>query len=223
MLVILTACHGRTEIFKHFLNAIPQDAYLICTGSDDENRKSFEESKVNGTYIIHENKPLGKKWNYGLSFAKKVPFDYLIVTGSDDFFCPDLWNWYKTLDTQYAGLLDMFFMDYGNGKIRYNDGFRFNRQGEPHGAGRAIHRTVLEAFDWKLWDDNLNEGLDASMTNTLSKAKLDYQFIKVQSKGFVAMDVKTKENIHSIGEYQGRWCDDDEKKWVLNKLGWSFA
>lgn len=188
-------------------------------GDSDENLKSFEQSNAKGTYIIHPNKPVSKKWNYGLDFARSVPFEYLVITGSDDIFCQDLWNWYKTLTVHYAGLLDFYFLDYPTGRIKYYEGFRANRQGEPHGAGRAIHRSVLESANWKLWDESLNEGLDASMTKTLEKFNLSTEFIKVQSKGWVAMDIKTPENIHRITEYSGKWIDEDEKNWLLNKIG----
>ena len=219
-LAVLTACYKRYNIFKLFLQHIPKDITLICVGDEDENMTAFTESKVKGGYLIHENKPVSNKWNAGLEFAKSHEFDYLIITGSDDFFSPDLWEWYKSLDVHYAGLLDFYFMDSLTGKVKYNDGFSFNRKGEPHGAGRALHRSVLDAVGWKLWKDGRNEGLDASMTDTLKGIAMDFQFIKVQSKGFVAVDVKTDENIHRISEYQGRWIDESEKQFVLNKIGW---
>lgn len=222
MIAILTACYGKHEIFKAFLAHLPNDAYLICVGDDDKNKESFEQSQVKGTYIIHPNKPISKKWNYGLQFAKSIPFEYLVITGSDDFFCADLWAWYKTLTVHYAGLLDIYFMEYATGKIKYNEGFLAARRGEPHGAGRALHRNVLETINWKLWDDSLNAGLDASATATLNKVSLSTEFIRISEKGFVAIDVKTKENIHKINEYQGgKWLSEDEKWEVLNKIGWS--
>lgn len=222
-LAVLTACYKRCNIFRLFLQHLPKDITLICVGDDDENLQAFTESKINGGYLIHDNKPISNKWSAGLEFAKGYEFDYLIITGSDDFFSPDLWEWYKTLDVHYAGLLDFYFMDSLTGKIKYNDGFNFNRKGEPHGAGRAIHRSVLDAIGWKLWKDGLNEGLDASMTETLKGISMDFQFIKVQSKGFVAMDIKTDENIHKVSEYQGRWIDDTEKQFILNRIGWSIV
>lgn len=222
-LLVLTCCYKRYDLFKKFLEHLPKDVTLICVGDADENQAVFSQPIENqlsnpyGLYLCHPNKPLGKKWNYGLEWCKKFAFDYLIITGSDDFFSPDLWEWYKTLTVHYAGLLDMYFFD--KGRVKYNEGFTANRRGEPHGAGRALHRSVLEAVDWKLWEDNLNEGLDASMTRTLSKLAMDTEFIKVQSKGFVAMDVKTSENIHKVSEYSGRWLQEDEKSFVLSKIG----
>ena len=131
MIAILTACYKRHDIFKLFLNSLPKDVYLICVGSEDENLTAFNDRKIKGTYLIHENKPLGKKWNAGLSYAKQIDFDYLLVSGSDDIFCQDLWAWYKTVSVHYAGLLDMYFMDYATGKVKYNEGFKAYRRGEP--------------------------------------------------------------------------------------------
>lgn len=219
MIAILTACHKRYDIFKAFLNSLPSDAYVICVGDDDENKITFTESKINGAYLVYPNKPVSKKWNYGLEFASKVPFQYLVITGSDDIFCADLWAWYKTLRVHYAGILDFYFLDYPTGKIKYYEGFVANRRGEPHGAGRAIHRSVLESANWKLWGDTLNEGLDASMTRTMREQHLTTEFIKLKEKGFVALDIKTKENIHKITEYSGRWLDHEERNWLLNKIG----
>lgn len=222
MLAILTACYGRHEVFNIFLKSLPQDAYLICVGDKDENLNLFEESKIKGTYIIHKNKPISDKWNYGLQFARNVDFSHLVITGSDDVFSADLWDWYKTLDVQYAGLLDIYFMNYPNVKIKYCDGFRANRQGEPHGAGRAFTREVLESVNWQLWDNGLDIGLDASMTERLRHVNTSpFRFIKLQSKGFVAIDIKTKENLHQINEYNGTWIDQQETQWVLNKIGWT--
>ena len=217
-LAVLTACYKRYDIFRLFLNHLPKDITLICVGDEDENKQSFDESGIKGGYLIHENKPISNKWNAGLEFAKQYDFDYLIITGSDDLFSHDLWKWYKTLDVHYAGLLDFYFRDLA-GKIKYNDGFRFNRKGEPHGAGRALHRSLLDAVGWRLWKDGLNEGLDASMTQTLRRIKFDYQFIRLKDKGFVAIDIKSSENIHSVSEYQGRWINEDESKFIYSKLG----
>lgn len=219
-LLVLTCCYKRYDLFKKFLAHLPKDVGLVCVGDNDENYQSYLKADKGALgYVFHENKPLGKKWNYGLSYIQKEceNFDYVIITGSDDFFSPDLWEWYKTLDVHYAGLLDFYFME--NGKVKYNEGFSANRKGEPHGAGRALHRSVLEAVNWKLWDDNLNEGLDASMTRTLSKLSMDKEFIKVQSNGFVALDVKSDMNIHKASAYGGRWINEEEKIFVLSKIG----
>lgn len=220
-LAVLTACYKRYELFQSFIAHIPKDITVICVGDADENQQAYHNAKRKGKYLVHENKPISNKWQAGLTEAKKHEFDYLIITGSDDFFCPDLWEWYKTLDVHYAGLLDMYFMD-GN-KVKYNEGFSFNRKGEPHGAGRALHRTLLDAVNWNLWDEGLNEGLDASMTKRFKGVSIDFQFIRCRDKGFVAMDVKTGENIHKASEYTGSWLAPDEVDVIVTKLGWITA
>lgn len=208
--LILSAAYKRNDLFKQFIKHLPYQKVII---GDKENEQNLD----NGVYLIHENKPLGKKWNYGLQFCKSIKFDYLIITGSDDFFCPNLWAFYKDLSVHYFGLLDLYFVD--GLRVKYCPGFKLNRFGEPHGAGRAIHRSVLEALNWKLWDDEINIGLDASMTEKLNQLEMQTKFIKIKDYGFYAADIKSSDNLHSISEYDGTWCDHDEKGMVFKSLG----
>lgn len=218
-LALLSCAYLRNEIFKLFLQSIPKDIYTVIVG-DESNKKSFLQHGTNGKYLEYPNNPIGAKWNYGLSVLKNVEFDYLIISGSDDVFSQDLWDWYKTLDVHYAGVLDFYFMDWQTKRIKYNEGFRANRIGEPHGAGRALHRNVLDALQWKLWDDDLNIGLDGSMTEKLKLLKgLTSKFIRLEQHGFIALDIKTDENLHSINEYPGHFVNPEP---VLNRLGWTL-
>lgn len=208
-IVVLTCAYKRTEIFKKFVDNVP---YKLVVVGDEQNQQELK----NGVYLLHENKPLGKKWNYGLQFCKNMDFDYLVITGSDDLFCPNLWQWYQTINVHYAGLLDLYFID--GLRVKYCAGFNKNRYGEPHGAGRVLHRSVLEELDWTLWDDNINIGLDASMTTRLQRLDMQTQFIKIKDMGFVAADIKTSENLHSHKEYSGVWCDQEERRYVFKRL-----
>lgn len=216
-LACLSCAFRKTEIFKLFLKSIPEDVYLLVVG-DEENKSSWKERK--GQYLTYPNNPLGAKWNYGLYQLKDIPFDYLVILGSDDFLSKDLWDYYKTLDVHYAGILDLYFMEWKTKRVKYNAGFSRNRAGEPHGAGRAIHRNVLDALQWKLWDEKLEIGLDGAMTENLRKLQgLTTKFIRLEDHHFVALDIKTEENLHSITEYDGAFVDTEP---ILNRLGWTL-
>lgn len=216
---LLTCAYRRSEIFRLFLQSVPDDVYIACAG-DEENEEIFYAEKKKGEYSVFPNQPLGKKWNHGLSLLKDVAFDYLIISGSDDVFCSGLWEWYRTLDVHYAGLLDFYFMDWKTHRVKYCPGFVANRLGEPHGAGRAIHRTVLDALTWKLWDDELKVGLDGSMTGNFRKLSgLTTKFIRVEQHGFVALDIKTVENLHNMDEYKGHFVKPEP---ILERLGWKL-
>lgn len=207
-LLVLTAAHGRHEIFKTFVNSVPHP--LVIVGSDDDNKHTSR-----GDYFITENKPLGKKWNYGLEICKSYSFDYLVITGSDDIFSPDLWKFYESLDVHYAGFTDLYLHD--KGRIKYFQGYSRNRAGEPQGAGRALHRNVLDSLNWQLWDDDLNIGLDWSMTEKLNKLSMSTKIIRLIDNEFVALSLKSEQNLHSIKEYEGEWLDESQAKWVLEK------
>lgn len=209
MILVLTAAHGRHEIFKTFVKSVPYP--LVIIGSDDENNPPER-----GDYFITENKPLGKKWNKGLEICRNYSFDYLVITGSDDIFSTSLWKWYETLDVHYAGFTDLYIHD--SGRIKYFNGYSRNRIGEPQGSGRAFHRSVLDALNWKLWDDDLNIGLDASITKRINKLSISSKIIKLIDNDFVCLSLKSKENLHSIHEYDGEWLDEQQAEWVLKKL-----
>lgn len=214
MILVLTAAHGRHDIFQTFVNSVPYP--LVIIGSDDENKHTKR-----GEYYITENKPLGKKWNTGLQHCKQYKFDYLVIVGSDDIFCPNLWKWYQTLDVHYAGFTDFYLHD--SGRVKYFNGYTRNRIGEPQGSGRALHRNVLDTLDWKLWDDDINIGLDWSMTERLNKLKLTTNFIKLIDNNFYAVSLKSKENLHSITEYEGNWLSERETQWMWSQLQPSTA
>lgn len=92
-LLVLTCCYKRYDLFRKFLEHLPKDVTLVCVGDDDENFDSWEESDpFKGAYLIHENKPLSKKWNHGLEWCKKYDFDYLIITGFFILFSSQISN-----------------------------------------------------------------------------------------------------------------------------------
>lgn len=188
----LTCTHGRSETVEIFL----QHMYFPITIIDSSEYK---------------NDPLGAKWNYGLSKCKELDLDYLLITGSDNLFSPGLIESLTENKVHYSGLLDFYFYDIEKDILKYCPGFRYSQSGHPHGAGRVIHRSVLETLDWKLWDDNLNSGLDNSMTRRLKNLDLSSKFVKIP-EGMYAVDLKTSNNLHTIHEYPGLILGEQEKK-----------
>lgn len=203
-MIILTCVHLRPEITEIFLANIPTKYPVIIVGDKDDNNGQVIAQYGNTIYLQAANKPLGKKFNTGLNYLKDKEFEYVFITGSDDIFQPELLDYYETLKGKfdYVGLLDFYFHDFQ--ATKYCPGFIHDRKGEPHGAGRMISRKILEQLDFKLWDDEINSGLDASMTKRISKLQgIKSYFFSMKKKGFWAVDLKTKNNLHQMGEYNG--------------------
>lgn len=202
-MIFLTAVHKRPEITEIFLENIPSKYPIVIVGDREDECGEVIAQHGNTIYLQSENKPLGRKFNKGLEYLRDKDFDYVFITGSDDIFQPELLDYYETLKGKYdyVGLTDFYFHDFQ--ATKYCPGFIHDRKGEPHGAGRMISRKVLEQLDFKLWDDGLNSGLDASMTKKLKPLSLKTYVFSLKKKGFWAVDLKSKENIHQMDAYNG--------------------
>jgi hypothetical protein len=79
------------------------------------------------------------------------------------------------------------------------------------GVGRTYQKSVLEKYNFKLYDDNLNRGLD---TNAWNKYKKDYKetFLKI-GKDWI-LDVKHEQNITSHDIF--KVCEEVEKVWNIS-------
>src|SRR5688572_16188481 len=137
-------------------------------------------------WCMHDNLPLGKKKNYGLSQAMKKDFDYLIEIGSDDILKDEflsLYNW----DRDVFALADFVMMNTADGECR-----RLTRHHAYYGVGRAISKKALLEVQ-EIWNDKLNKGLDNNSTMTL--ARKGFFEKRVTCEDPVAMDLKSEVNI----------------------------
>ncbi len=216
-ILALTCTHNRQETLEIFLDKLNYPLIMVDTTGG-----TFPVDKKITHYFDYSNKPLGAKWNYGLQQAKHIDFEYLLITGSDDIFSPGLIEFLAEKRVHYAGLLDFYFYDIERDLLKYCPGLRYNRKGEPHGAGRIIHRSVLEALGWRLWDDHLNSGLDASMTRKFLKLDISAFFTHIP-KGMYAVDLKSSDNIHTIEEYNGVMMNGEEKDKLLNHFNLQYV
>lgn len=149
--------------------------------------------------IFHENRPLGKKWNYGLSQAKKLDWDYLQIMGSDDLMSIGAFKHYKDVDLN--GFLDFYVFDSKTKLGAYWKGYDFLRKNETIGAGRLISREIVEACNWKLWNDDLNKGLDRSFSRTIFKSVTSINAMRLKDINECLIDIKSSENLGGFHKY----------------------
>lgn len=226
-MIILTAVHQRPEIFSIFLKNIPEKYPLVVTGDLTDACYSVWEKWTeirpvgSSVYLEVPNIPLGAKWNAGLSFIKNLEFDFVFITGSDDVFSQSFYDYYETKKHfHFIGCLDFYFYDYGRKSLKYCPGFQKDRIGETHGAGRMIHRNLLEKVDFKLWQDGINKALDASMTAKFEGVEYTSHTFRMRDIAVYGVDIKTEINIHSIHEYNGVYVSAEERQEILSNFNW---
>lgn len=146
-------------------------------------------------FVWQENKFLGRKMNNGLKAFLHLDFDWLMVTGSDDFVEPEILNEYLPHFERHPafGLNTVYAVEESTGNQREMQiGYAF-------GAMRCIRWDLIQQTCGNLWNDNDNRGLDyGSMLNLKSKTGADIQVVYVENK---VWDVKGMGNINPYSQF----------------------
>ena len=176
-IVAVMPVSGREELFPLTIKRLFQqegvrmDVVVMC-----DTVKEFILAREAGAapMLTDLRMTLGAKWQMGVEFASQQLPDALMIVGSGNWFTN---GWVKTLypyldEYDIVGSESMYVLN-----IREKDrimihwgGYHTNsRKGDMLGAGRLISRSILDKADWKIYNTNLEQGLDRSMTSMLRK------------------------------------------------------
>lgn len=143
--------------------------------------------KYGVTYCYHDNLPLGKKLNYGLSESLKLDWDYVICIGSDDILKNELLDLYKP----YFGVKPLLGIQHFVYLSSKTMGCRIVKS-NIHGLGRAVSRSVVEQFP-NMWPSKQNRGMDKYSHFLLATNGIFDT--RVSGSGPLAIDIKSQVNI----------------------------
>jgi len=208
--VAVVACHGRLPLLKQTIQRLLNKnkvSAVVCVGSQEERNTCTDAGAM---FIMHENKPLGKKWNAGFVAARELMPDALLFVGSSDWLSD---NWLDE-SLPYLGEYDMigkpdfYMLDIGTSlRSCWWSGYgKGERQYEPIGIGRIVSAKIMDSFDWKPFYEGANHSLDWQM------------YLKVRDNGG-KMKLITGDHIKSLSISTNRWDNlhKFEDHW-LNKV-----
>ena len=140
---ILICLWKRPEITKICFEGIKRlrkrfDVDPVCIFSEDVSRSLCTKYKFESYY--HENLPLGRKFNFGITKALESEWDYLMTLGSDNLITDSLLELYKAYEGKDAfGINTAYLFDSETGKSGvFKNGYTL-------GAGRMLRREVCES------------------------------------------------------------------------------
>jgi len=205
------------------------DLRLLAAGSEGETTRSLA-GRHGWRYVEHANRPLGAKHNALLAVVRDDgEADAVLVIGSDDFLAGD-YVLRCTADVSagadVVGLADLAFLDASSGRaVRWPGYAGTPREGEPVGAGRCISRRALEAAGWRLWDDDLDRGLDGSMWARLCAVRsIGRVHVHWMRDGYPAFDVKASHNIVGFDDVaRADGAEELPAGWVREQFGDELA
>lgn len=198
---ISTMVWGRVELFKRWAENVKKvfgDIPVSVAYSEDFYHDIILEQGF--IPVLSHNDPLGRKANDSLEALEGL-VDFVITTGSDDFFSDNAVEIYESLtDYDYVGFSDCFFYDEANAKTLYWPGYDDERRaGEPIGAGKMVSSEILDRMNWRPFVETINRSLDYYYHRRVLQITNHYH-VKAMSeiKDFYVVDIKTEVNINGF-------------------------
>lgn len=175
--IIMIPCWGRSEIVKECYKSISKlgaRKLWLLSEEDPEFDRLLDIVDRNKSDIViqYKNSPLGEKMNAGITFMldNVKGWDYLMNWGSDDIVDPALAKVYApyiAAQELYFGINSVYVMDTETGETKFCMNYN---AGLPIGAGRMIHRALIEkvyAQNDYLYANAARSGLDGNSNQRL--------------------------------------------------------
>ncbi len=218
-IIILIPIWKRPELTKKCIEALLKlkpkgiELKVFCMLSPDdpgllENLSIMKKHNI--YFMAAPNKPLGCKKTFGLvnAIGLDKDYDYIMELGSDDFINPKLFDLYGLLISEgvaFFGLNNLYMYSVKQDKLIWVK--EYAGEGMTYGAGRMIHRSIIEKLGCDLWD-NYNEGLDTMSAKKIKKAGFHETVIDAGEFPYI-LDVKTDTHICPF-EFVEKYCETKE-------------
>ena len=178
------------------------DVHLVCVGSEGAQSSALVTGYTDAmSYCEIANDPLSRKWQHGVTVARALAPDAVMIVNSDDLLSDSLWlAWRERVvaGAPFFGLRDLYFFDALTQALGYWPGYgpqggQPHRAGEPIGCARCYTQTALDALDWELWPDVpvRNNGLDGASSVHLAQHGIQPVTVGLEEVGAKAVDIKT--------------------------------
>lgn len=164
-IVCVIPAHGRKNITIETLQMLKKQSMpieILVVGDSSAEKEVAQNCGCH--YIEHTNKPLSKKWQAGVTAAKKMDPDAIMVCGSDSWltpkWCEIVFPYTKTHDL--VGINHFYACKaFPEEAVKIiNREYKGRRANLPVGSGRMFSKRILEKIDWTIYPGNQNRSLD---------------------------------------------------------------
>jgi hypothetical protein len=183
--VILIASHRRNSILVSLINYYTRNLtslryVLLVVISDDDDSPIFllsKAAKKNLVVLRVGNRPVGNKWQQGVSHARSLGPRSLMICGSDDFITPEYMSRAISMSRDYnfgvVGCNSWMVVEKLENKQRlYSVQYTGKSLNQLLGAGRLYSSGFLEICDWTIFEKRFDKGLDYKGVQLAQKNKV---------------------------------------------------
>jgi len=173
--------------------------FPMYVGDEDWMFKAAEERRFGS--VKKPNDGIGRKMNEGLYYMNEMGcFDWLITSGSDNLYRKELFasaNYMAAEGFKFFGTNSLYLYDTTTRKAKLSDSGT-----QIIGAGRFVHRSLVEQCEYILWPDDAMSGLDGRSEDRIESVTGEYIQHLPACRPFV-IDMKSEVNIHSFDSIPG--------------------
>ncbi len=237
-LTIVIAAHDRLAILEQVITQFsaieerkPEGSIQLVICLSDRNEASLLENSIGERAWIHiilcPNKPLGNKWQQAVNYAKELNPNHLLVCGSDDVVSEDYLSQCESSFLQYSDL-DLCAPNHWHivnlAENVYRVKYKNSSTKQVLGAGRMYSRFFLDEIDWRLFDRQLDSGLDhRGLATVLDRSPqklkvIDTEYTVLSVKGDWSM-LNTFRVIESSGKVSVEKLENQAAKRCMKEFG----
>ncbi len=151
---VIIATHDRLKITTiNIKQLISQGVAVVLVITDINERDHYENYDVH--IVMHDNKPLGAKWQAGIDYAVKGNYTHYVITGSDDLLSLGFFEKYCT-DIAFTGFKRWYIWHQEKQQLH----LIHYRPLQPLGGGRVYTRWAIERLNYQVWNTSKEKYLD---------------------------------------------------------------
>lgn len=201
---ILTLIHGREQLTRKVC-----DYYARIISKCSLNGVHLDltaAASLEDTWAMHipawkvrfiQNQPLTDKWHFGLQYFKERDVDAVMIIGSDNIVHWSTLCLAAELCTEanpYWMPAGIFYVNDKDGRLmggNEKDVQIIYRAFRRCGAGRILHRSLIDKLEWRLWKLGHTAGTDGAMDKVVEDVEMPKRY------GGTVVDIKTDVNMWS--------------------------
>ena len=168
-IILCTCVHGRKKLTYIVMKYLSEMKFskIIVSYSDKIDYENLLNISSKIIFVKSNNNPISLKWNNAVNKCKEYPHDAIMITGNDDIISPYYLDKCKLyIKNNFDYISNNKWLSY---LVEYNLIFNsryINRVSQDGlGAGRVIHKNILEKYNYNIYNFHLNKGLDGSSFN----------------------------------------------------------
>lgn len=195
---IITPIWNRHLILDKISGVLPCERIAVVSNYTDQ---QFAISK-GFTVVEAPNDPIGEKRDKPLELLRTLEdWDIALLLGCDNTVNIDAYNlalshFEKDPEDLIVCFEDIYYFDIRTQKGVYWNGYK-NGRNDPVGAGKFVHRTVLERLDYKVWTGAGLSSTDSVSWRNLSTARKIHK-INCRESGVMLVDYKDGDGLNEM-------------------------